>query len=194
MKRSIAIAIGVGGMILVGNVTFTASAAPQTSTTASVSAGKTVAGGTGWRFHGRNICVRDRTGKVSDGLRRAVAAWSKADDIDLVYSRTCAGYKPAQTITVAAGSWSTYHGVCDRAQVWTHRGYLKPGLVTRAVVHLNTGCNMYAVEDRASLAAKALGKPIGLAERTAGSPASVMSSAWLPTTADYRLVERIYPW
>lgn len=193
MKRSIA--IGVVGMILAGSVTLTASAAPQTSSAASVSGAKTVPGGTGWRFRGRNICILDRTrGKLSDGLLRATVAWSKADDINLAYSRTCARYKPAQVITVVAGSWSTYHGVCDRAQVWTHRGYLKPGLVTRAVVHLNTACNLSAVEDRTSLAAKALGKPIGLAEQTSGSPTSVMSSAWLPTARDYRLVERIYPW
>lgn len=148
---------------------------------------------TGWRFEKGNICVSDQT-SISDGVWRAAVAWSKAPDINLIWSRNCSSYPQSQTITVYGMRWDTYNGVCDRAHVWTKAGYLKPGLVTRAVVQINLNCNTYAVEDRAGLAAKAFGKAVGLAELTPGSPSSVMSSAWMPTARDYQLVEQIYPW
>lgn len=153
---------------------------------------------TGWRFGGGNICVQDQTGgRLSDGLWRASLAWSKAADINLLWRRSCTGFTQAQTVTVQRYAGDTYAGVCDVAKVWTTGGYLKPGLVTRAVVFINTNCNVAGVQDRTALTAKALGKPIGLAERPTGMrlpDSTVMSAAWLPTTLDYSLVEQTYPW
>lgn len=151
-------------------------------------------GTTGWRYRTGNICVQDWTGgKLSDGIKRAVVAWSKAADVNLYYRTNCsaAGFTQAQTVTVMTYAWDTYYGVCDRTHVWTTNGYLKPGLITRAVVHVNSACNTYAVEDRAFLAAKALGKPLGL---TDASGDTVMGYRWLPTARDYALVEAVYPW
>jgi len=150
-------------------------------------------GEAGWRFGHGNVCVLDQT-KLSDGVWRAAVAWSKADDINLIWSRNCSNYPQAQTVTVTTGRWDNSDGVCDHTQIWTNRGYLKPGIITRAAVQLNLSCNTYAVEDRANLAAKAFGKAVGLAELPAGSPSSVLSSAWMPTDRDYQLVEKIYPW
>lgn len=139
--------------------------------------------------------MQDSTGgKLSDGVWRAAVAWSKAPDINLIYARSCSNYPTRQTITVTAGRWDNSTGSCDRAAVWTSRGYQKPGIVTRAAVAINLNCNTSAVEDRAGLAAKVLGKAVGLSELPAGSPASVMSSAWLPTVRDLGLVEKVYPW
>lgn len=144
-------------------------------------------GTTGWRFAGGNICVLDQTA-VSDGVWRAAVAWSKAPDINLIWARSCSSYPQSQTVTVATGRWDASTG-CDLVTVSTYLG-----MVTRAAVRINLNCNTSAVEDRANLAAKPLGKAVGLAELTVGSPLTVMSSAWLPTDQDYQLVEQIYPW
>jgi len=151
---------------------------------------------TGWRFGGGNVCVQDQTTRLSDGVWRAAVAWSKAEDINLLWRRNCAGFTQAQTITVQEyrSASDFYYGMCDVSRVWTTGGYLKPGIVTRAAVFINMECNTLGVADRAGLAAKVLGKPVGLAAQTPGSPGSVMSSAWLPTAQDYQLVEQIYPW
>lgn len=163
-------------------------------TPATASASQQQAGTTGWRFRTGNICVQDWTGgKLSDGIKRAGTAWSKAEDINIFYRTNCAaaGFSQAQTVTVMAYAWEWRDGVCDRTHVWTQHGYLKPGLITRAVVHINTGCNVYAVEDRAFLAAKAIGKPLGLADATGDT---VMAYRWLPTARDFALLEKVYPW
>lgn len=150
----------------------------------------------GWRYRTGNVCVQDWTGGViSDGIKRAVMAWSKAEDINLFYRRNCtsAGFGQSQTVTVMTYAWDTYYGECDRYHVWTQRGYLQPGLITRAVVHVNSACNTYAVADRAYLVAKALGHPLGLDVPKTRSD-SVMAHQWLPTIWDYQRIEDLYPW
>jgi len=151
---------------------------------------------TGWRFAGGNVCVQDQTVKLADGVWRAAVAWSKAEDINLIWRRRCAGFTQAQTITVQEyRSWSDfYYGTCDVTRVWTTGGYLKPGIVTRAAVFVNMWCRTMYVEDRAGLAAEPLGKAVGLTEQASGDPTTVMGCAWLPTAKDYALVEQIYPW
>lgn len=187
--------IAVVGLLLAGGATATPTAA------APVAASQTVAvpqaDATGWRFRGGNICVLDATGgKLSDGLWRATLAWSKAEDINLIWRRSCAGYSQAQTITVQTynGYSDWYYGVCRRTHVWTQHGYMKPGLVTRAVVNINLNCNVMWVEDRTYITAHALGLPVGLKNMAPGDPRTVMGCAGLPTARDYGLVEQIYPW
>lgn len=150
---------------------------------------------TGWRFRGGNVCVQDQT-NLSDGVWRATLAWSKAEDINLIWRRSCAGFPQARTITVQEyrSPQDFYYGICDHAKVWTTGGYLEPGLVTRAAVFVNLECRTLYVEDRAGLAAEPLGKAIGLTEQAHDDPSTVMGCAWLPTAKDFQLVEQIYPW
>jgi len=152
---------------------------------------------TGWRFRGGNVCVQDQTKQLSDGVWRAAVAWSKAEDINLIWRRSCAGFTQAQTITVQEyRSWSDfYYGVCDVAKVWTTGGYLKPGIVTRAAVFVNMECRTLGVLDRTGLAVAPLGNAVGLTDQPASDTTTAMSSCRaLPTAKDYALVEQIYPW
>ncbi len=86
-------------------------------------------------------------------------------------------------ITVQA--YTRFYGACHVARVWTTGGYLKPGLVTRAALFINTECNTKTL---------ALGLPVGLAEVSGCDFSTVMSCAGFPTVRDFRLVEQIYPW
>ena len=142
-------------------------------------------GTTGWRFRQGNICVQDQTGgRVIGGLWSSTVAWSKAPDINLIYAKSCAAnYTQAQTITVQ--TFTQFYGACHVAKIWTTGGYLKPGLVTRAALFVNTECNTKTL---------ALGLPVGLAEVPGCDFSTVMSCAGLPTKQDYALVEQIYPW
>ena len=151
---------------------------------------------TSWRFARGNVCVQDQTKLLADGVWRAAVAWSKAEDVNLIWRRSCAGYSQAQTITVQEyrSPSDFYYGRCDVARVWTTGGYLKPGLVTRAAVFVNLECRTMDVEDRAGLAAEPLGKAVGLTEQGSGDSTTAMGCAWLPTDRDYALVEQIYPW
>ena len=150
----------------------------------------------GWRLPGGNVCVQDQTKQISDGVWRAAVAWSKAEDINLIWRRNCAAYPQARTITVQEyrSPSDFYYGRCHVARVWTTGGYLKPGIVTRAALFVNLECRTLGVEDRAGLAAEPLGKAVGLTEQAPGDPSTVMGCAWLPTDRDYALVEQIYPW
>ena len=150
----------------------------------------------GWRMAGGNVCVQDQTKLLADGVWRAAVAWSKAEDVNLIWRRSCTGYPQARTITVQEyrSAADLYYGRCDVTRVWTTGGYLKPGLVTRAAVFVNLECRTIDVEDRAGLAAEPLGEAIGLTEQGSGDPSTVMGCAWLPTAKDYALVEQIYPW
>lgn len=141
-------------------------------------------GTTGWRFAGGNICVQDQTaGKVMNGLEEPTTAWSKAPDINLLLRRSCTGFTQAQTITVQ--TYTKFYGDCQVAKIWTTGGYLKPGLITRAALFLNTECNTTAL---------AFGLAIGLSKQSPNDRTTVMGFAGLPTARDYQLVERIYPW
>lgn len=152
--------------------------------------------GHGWRFRTGNICVQDWTGGVlSDGIKRAVVAWSKADDVNLYYRRNCtaAGFSQSQTITIVTYAWDTYDGACGKELIWTEGGYRVPGyVITRAVLHVNRACNIAWPEDRAYLAAHGIGHALGLTHPTRSD--SVMAYRWLPTAWDHQRIEQVYPW
>jgi len=178
--------ITVIAVLLCGGATASpaATAAPTHVSTNAAAKAQPASGTTGWRFRQGNICVQDQTGgRLIGGLWESTVAWSKAEDINLIYAKSCANYKQAQMITVQ--TYTRFYGACHVAKVWTTGGYLKPGLVTRAALFINTECNTKTL---------ALGLPIGLSEQSPYDESTVMGFAGLPTPRDYRVVEQIYPW
>lgn len=177
--------VAVVGLLLSGSATVTQAAPLAAPASITASVGQPKAGTSGWRFRQGNICVQDQTGgRVIGGLWRSTVAWSKAEDINLIYAKSCAdNYKQAQTITVQ--TFTRLYGDCHVAKIWTTGGYLKPGLVTRAALFLNTECNTKTL---------AFGLAIGLTEQDQNDPSTAMGLAGLPTARDYQLIEQIYPW
>lgn len=171
-------------------------AAVLVCTTATISTATAASTTTGWRLGAANVCVQDQTVKLTDGVKSAAVAWTKAADLNLYWRRSCTGFATGQRVVVKEYTSATdhYYGRCGAVSVYTAGGYLKPGIVTRATVSLNMACRTVELRDQAYLANHYLGKALGLTERTPGSPSSVMSSAWLPTATDYALIEKVYPW
>lgn len=202
--------IAVVGLLLCGGASAGEAAAMSTAPAVAVAPAAVAEGGeaqtplrppyeTGWRFRQGNICLQDWSGGVlSDGMATAARWWSLAQDINLFPRKNCeaAGFRQAQTITVITySSYSDwYYGICRRSHVWTNHGYQKPGLVERAVVHINRDCNLMYMQDRIYAVAHGVGVPLGLKDQPAGNGSTVMSSAGGPKPWDFQLIEQIYPW